>query len=70
MTQAIRTYTANGFEVRVLRYSENGKTEYHVVHNFPGVPGSDWYEEYEKAKAIAYAQFLAGWIERQKGVNA
>ena len=66
MTQVIRSYTANGYTVRVIEYNEDGNVEYRVIHNFPGVPGSDWYREYEKAKAIAQAQFLAGWIERQK----
>ena len=64
--EIIRKYIVRGYEVTVIRYNEDGKFEYRVKHNFPGVPGSDWYEEYEKAKAIAQAQFLAGWIERQK----
>lgn len=66
MIQVIRKYTVKGFEVRVIEYNEGGAVEYHVIHNFPGVPGGDWYRENEKAKAIAQAQFLAGWIERQK----
>ena len=70
MKQIIRKYVAKGFTVSVVQYSDGGKNEYHVEHNFPGVPGSDWYEEYEKAKAIAQAQFIAGWINRQKGVRA
>lgn len=68
MEQIIRSYTAKSFTVQVIQYNDGEKVKYHVTHNFPGIPrGGDWFKEYEKANAIAQAQFLAGWIERQKG---
>lgn len=67
MEQEIRSYTANGYTIKVIQYNDGGKIEYHVKHNFPSVPGGEWFKEHEKAKAIAEAQFFAWWIERQEG---
>ena len=67
MKTVIRRYTAKGIEVRVVQYEDETGIQYHTEHDFPGVPSGDWFKEYEKARAISQAQFIAGWIERQKG---
>lgn len=59
MKREIRKYTGKLGEVTVTEYTENGKVEYHVVHH--GIPyGKEWFNRWQKANAIAYAQFLAG----------
>lgn len=60
MKREIRKYIGKLGEVTVTEYTEDGKVEYHVVHHGLNGCGCGWFKDWQKADAIAYAQFLAG----------
>lgn len=69
MKEIIRKYTVNGIEVRVAKYDEDGRVQYHVEHDMKRVQNGDWFGEFDRTRAIMQAQFVAGWIERN-GIKA
>ena len=64
MKEIIRRYRVNGIEIRVVKYTEGGRVQFHVEHDMKGVQSGDWFGEFDRTRAIMQAQFVAGWIER------
>lgn len=58
MKKEIRRYRGKLGEITVTEYSEGGSTEYRVMHH--GITECrQWFADWQKSEAIAYAQFLA-----------
>lgn len=59
MVKEIRRYHGKMGEITVTMYDEGEGIQYHVKHHGMNT-ANEWFCDWQKANAIAYAQFLAG----------